>query len=88
MTTSNVNLAQYENYVNEVISIQISDAPWIGNPDYGRENIEPITECDFCGKQLFAEPVLVEDEWIDTDEKGLVCRSCFGGRYFDDIKEN
>lgn len=85
MVTSNVNLAQDENYVNEVIAIQVSDAPWIGNPDYGRENIEPVAECRLCGKQLFENPVLVEDEWINTED-GCICRECFCTKYFSYLK--
>ncbi len=44
-------------------------------------------ECAYCKKLLLRNPEWEEDEWIDTNEKGLVCRSCFGRRYFDDIKE-
>ena len=68
----------------------ISDAPYIRFAEHfgaHEDTTEYVGICGYCNKLLMKHPAWEEDEWVDTDEKGLVCRVCFGGRYFDDIKE-
>lgn len=65
------------------------DAPYIRYAEHfgaPEDNTEYVGQCHYCHKLLMKYPEWEEDEWVDTDEKGLICRSCFGSRYFDDIK--
>ncbi len=73
-------------------SNNIPDAPWVGNPDYGKYTINDeedvvIGTCYYCDELLYKHPRFESEDWTDTPEHGLVCRYCFGTAYFSELKD-
>lgn len=62
----------------------IREAQLYGAPE---DTTEYIGVCRYCGKPLIKNPEWECDEWIETKEKGYICRACFGSSYFDELLE-